>query len=61
MFITVICSKCGSDCPSVWKDGEQIWLWEGRKCERCGAEAWAAHDPTRDWKTGRNLNLRSDA
>ena len=54
--IVVICADCGAICPSVWKDGKQIWLWKDRKCENCGGDNWAAHDPARDWKTGRLLN-----
>ena len=59
MNIVVICSKCGAVCPSTWVNGQREWLWEGPKCEKCGAEAWAAHDPNRDWRTGKPLEAPS--
>ena len=55
--VVVICSKCGGPCPTKIEHGEVTWLWQGTKCPSCGAEAWAAHDVDRDWRSGR---LKSD-
>ena len=55
MDIDVICSHCGAICPYVWENGRKVWKWEGTKCPSCGAEAWAAHDTSRDWRSGRLL------
>ncbi len=58
MQIAVICSKCYSLCPMApssvpGQPGEYLL---NDPCPKCGAIAWAAHDITRDPKTGRPLN-----
>lgn len=53
MQVVVICSKCGALCPSKWENGERVWLWEGQTCQNCGKESWVAHDPDRNWETGK--------
>lgn len=61
MGIIVICENCGAVCPSKWENGVQVWLWQGRKCENCGSEAWVSHDPQRNWKTGKIEAGKPDA
>lgn len=61
MGIIVMCENCGAICPSKWENGVQVWLWQGRKCENCGSEAWVSHDPQRNWKTGKIEAGKPDA
>lgn len=58
MQIAVICSKCFRPCPMAPspKPGEPGEYLLSEPCPNCGAIAWAAHDITRDPKTGRPLS-----
>ena len=58
-IVTVICSKCGRMAPFTLPDGSNIWgSWDWHHpCSFCGETAWVAHEPGRDWKTGKPLDL----
>lgn len=57
MNVVVICTRCGTLAPYDPPNGNNPWgTWHWHQpCPRCGAEQWAAHDPTCDWHTGRPL------
>lgn len=60
MQIAVNCSKCFRPCPMAPspRPGELSVYLLDEPCPNCGATAWAAHDITRDPKTGRSLIAR---
>ena len=56
--VIVICTRCGKMAPYDVPDinhpyGTYHWR---QQCPNCGAEAWAAHDTNRDWRSGRLFN-----
>jgi hypothetical protein len=57
--VIVICSKCGRMAPYTPPYGSNIWgVWNWHQpCPFCGENAWVAHEPVRDWKTGKPLDL----
>lgn len=53
--VVVICTNCGQAADYTPPNGADIYgTWDWHKpCRHCGAEAWASHETSREWRSGR--------